>query len=90
MTSSVHSQWASLLKEVREEIIGLLANRYIFRTIQEIIRRNAHIQEYPGVFKLGHGSYMLLRMAQASCWALPRHLRCEPCPSVGRDETGCR
>jgi len=32
-----------------EEVIWLLQNRYIFRTIQEIIRRNQRLQEAPGV-----------------------------------------
>jgi hypothetical protein len=50
MTSSKRGQWARLLKEVREECIGLLTIRYIFRTIQEILRRNPRVLDYPGTF----------------------------------------
>jgi hypothetical protein len=36
-----------LLKNIRKEVIGLLYNRYIFRTIQEIIRRHERLDNYP-------------------------------------------
>jgi hypothetical protein len=50
MASSIHSKWASQLNQVTEEIIGLLANRHIFRTIQEILRRNTRVPKYPAAF----------------------------------------
>lgn len=38
---------AYLLKPVRNEVVGLLLNRYIFRTLQEIVRRNKRLQGQP-------------------------------------------
>jgi hypothetical protein len=38
---------ADLLREVREEVIGLLFNRYVFRTHQEIVRANPKLQGRP-------------------------------------------
>lgn len=38
---------AKLVQPVREEVIGLLCNRYIFRTHQEIVRRNKRLQGTP-------------------------------------------
>jgi len=38
---------AHLLKPVRNEVIGLLFNRYVFRTLQEIGRRNKRLQGQP-------------------------------------------
>lgn len=39
---------ARLLRDIREEVIGLLFNRYVFRTHQEIVRRNQHLEGHPG------------------------------------------
>jgi len=39
--------FASELKEIRKEVLGLLCNRYIFRTLQEIVRRNPRLQDSP-------------------------------------------
>ena len=36
-----------LLRDIREEVIGLLFNRYIFRTHQEIVRLNPRLQGRP-------------------------------------------
>jgi hypothetical protein len=38
---------ADLLRNIREEVIGLLFNRYVFRTHQEIVRRNPKLQGRP-------------------------------------------
>jgi hypothetical protein len=38
---------AHLLKPVRNEVVGLLFNRYVFRTVQEIVRRNPRLQGQP-------------------------------------------
>ena len=38
---------ADLLRNIREEVIGLLLNRYIFRTHQEIVRVNPTLQGRP-------------------------------------------
>ena len=38
---------AHLLKPVRNEVVGLLFNRYVFRTLQEIVRRNTRLQGQP-------------------------------------------
>jgi hypothetical protein len=38
---------AKLLRDIREEVIGLLFNRYIFRTHQEIVRLNPRLQSRP-------------------------------------------
>ena len=38
---------AQLLRSIREEVIGLLFNRYVFRTHQEIVRLNPHLQGEP-------------------------------------------
>jgi hypothetical protein len=35
------------LREIRREVMGLLCNRYIFRTHQEIVRRNSRLQGSP-------------------------------------------
>ncbi|MDO8434404.1 MAG: hypothetical protein Q7S58_18540 [Candidatus Binatus sp.] len=35
---------ADLLIPVRNEVVGLLFNRYVFRTLQEIVRRNKRLQ----------------------------------------------
>jgi len=40
---------ADLLAAIREEAIGLLLNRYIFRTHQEIVRRNPRLQGVPRI-----------------------------------------
>ena len=42
--------WAVPLQSIRKEIITLLFNRYIFRTIQEITRRNRRLLNAPGPF----------------------------------------
>jgi hypothetical protein len=44
--SSLHRH-AELLRDVREEVITLLFNRYVFRTVQEIVRRNPYLQDSP-------------------------------------------
>ena len=36
-----------LLRDIREEVIGLLFNRYVFRTHQEIVRLNPRLQGRP-------------------------------------------
>jgi hypothetical protein len=42
---------ADLIGNIREEVIGLLFNRYVFRTHQEIVRLNPRLQGRPrGVF----------------------------------------
>src|SRR6266849_8989706 len=38
---------AQLLRSIREEVIGLLSNRYVFRTHQEIVRFNPRLQGRP-------------------------------------------
>lgn len=38
---------ADLLRNVREEVIGLLFNRHVFRTHQEIVRANPKLQGRP-------------------------------------------
>jgi|SRR5215472_401835 len=38
---------ARLVREIREEVIGLLFNRYVFRTHQEIVRANSRLQGRP-------------------------------------------
>lgn len=38
---------ASLIREIREEVIGLLFNRHVFRTHQEIVRLNPRLQGRP-------------------------------------------
>ena len=38
---------AKLVREIREEVIGLLFNRYVFRTHQEIVRLNPRLQGRP-------------------------------------------
>jgi len=38
---------ADLLRDIREEVIGLLFNRYVFRTHQEIVRLNPKLQGRP-------------------------------------------
>jgi len=38
---------ADLLRNIREEVIGLLFNRYVFRTHQEIVRLNPKLQGRP-------------------------------------------
>lgn len=38
---------AKLLRDIREEVIGLLFNRYVFRTHQEIVRQNRRLQGRP-------------------------------------------
>jgi hypothetical protein len=38
---------AHLLKPVRNEVVALLFNRYVFRTLQEILRRNKGLQGQP-------------------------------------------
>lgn len=49
MKQETQNRWARHLQRIMEEVIWLLQNRYIFRTIQEIIRRNQRLQETPGV-----------------------------------------
>src|SRR5713101_1741386 len=36
--------FAKLLKDIREHVIQLLLDRYVFRTIQEIVRRNPRLE----------------------------------------------
>jgi len=43
----VENDAAKLLRDIREELIGLLFNRYIFRTHQEIVRENRRLQGRP-------------------------------------------
>jgi hypothetical protein len=38
---------AELLRNIREDVIGLLFNRYVFRTHQEIVRLNPSLQKRP-------------------------------------------
>lgn len=38
---------AALLRDIQEEVIGLLFNRYVFRTHQEIVRLNPKLQGRP-------------------------------------------
>src|SRR5215467_12674606 len=38
---------ADVLHNIREEVIGLLFNRYVFRTHQEIVRLNPKLQGRP-------------------------------------------
>ena len=38
---------ARLIHDIREEVIGLLFNRYVFRTHQEIVRLNRRLQGRP-------------------------------------------
>jgi hypothetical protein len=38
---------ARLLRNIREEVIGLLFNRHVFRTHQEIVRFNSRLQGHP-------------------------------------------
>ena len=38
---------ARLLRDIREELIGLLFNRHVFRTHQEIVRLNPRLQGHP-------------------------------------------
>lgn len=38
---------AQLLRNIREEVVGLLFNRYVFRTHQEIVRFNRRLQGHP-------------------------------------------
>jgi hypothetical protein len=38
---------ADVLRNIREEVIGLLFNRYVFRTHQEIVRLNPKLQGRP-------------------------------------------
>ena len=44
------NDWSLLLQSIGKEISTLLFNRYIFRTIQEIIRRNRRLQNAPKAF----------------------------------------
>jgi hypothetical protein len=39
--------FAGLIRNIREEVIGLLFNRYVFRTHQEIVRLNTKLQRRP-------------------------------------------
>src|SRR6202521_2257331 len=43
----VEKEAAKLLRDIREEVIGLLFNRYVFRTHQEIVRQNPRLQGRP-------------------------------------------
>jgi hypothetical protein len=38
---------AALLRDIRDEVIGLLFNRHVFRTHQEIVRQNPQLQGHP-------------------------------------------
>jgi hypothetical protein len=38
---------AMLVRDIREEVIGLLFNRYVFRTHQEIVRLNPRLRDRP-------------------------------------------
>jgi hypothetical protein len=38
---------AKLLRDIRDEVIGLLFNRHVFRTYQEIVRLNPRLQDRP-------------------------------------------
>lgn len=44
------NDWGVLLRDINKEIITLLFNRYLFRAIQEIIRRNDRLQNAPRSF----------------------------------------
>ncbi len=48
--SPQHHEWANLLKDIREEVIGFLFNRYVFRTVQEIIRLNEDLHSVSSTF----------------------------------------
>lgn len=50
--SSRHHEWASLLKDIHEDVIHLLSVRYIFRTIQEIGRRNKGLHSISSTFSI--------------------------------------
>jgi hypothetical protein len=55
-------QAAELLRNIREEVIGLLFNRHVFRTHQEIVRRNPRLQGRPrSIFPEWVGLCMQLR-----------------------------
>ena len=45
--SDIREEEPQLLRLVREEVIGLLFNRHVFRTHQEIVRRNPRLQGRP-------------------------------------------
>jgi len=45
--NNIQQQEARLLRQVREEVIQLLFNRYVFRTHQEIVRHNPRLQRRP-------------------------------------------
>jgi hypothetical protein len=48
MSAQVPAQLtARLLRDIREQVIGLLSNRYVFRTHQEIVRLNPRLQGGP-------------------------------------------
>lgn len=40
MVLQIEVEWAQLLNDVHKEVRSLLLNRYVFRTVQEIIRHN--------------------------------------------------
>jgi hypothetical protein len=45
----IENEAAKLLRDIREEVIGLLFNRYVFRTHQEIVRQNRSLQRRPRI-----------------------------------------
>jgi len=45
----IDNEAARLLRDIREEVIGLLFNRYVFRTHQEIVRQNPSLQGRPRI-----------------------------------------
>jgi hypothetical protein len=65
---------AQLLRNIREEVIGLLFNRYVFRTHQEIVRSNPRLQgrprsifsEWAQVVYVGATAMGVRRLASAS------------------------
>ncbi|SRR6266513_2366497 len=44
----MNAELTKRIRDVREEIIGLLFNRHVFRTHQEIVRLNPQLQDRPG------------------------------------------
>ena len=68
---------AQLLRDIREEVIGLLFNRYVFRTHQEIVRLNPKLQGDPRGIFWGHRSSTYRQMLRESDASRVRPLRKE-------------
>ena len=71
---------ADLLRNIREEVVGLLFNRYVFRTHQEIVRLNPTLQGRPAGGAPGRKSPTDIEVSpahphQASAEAHPLPLR---------------